>query len=84
MCSSCKEHCSEEYTQEVDVTVLDYSDPKDRIHIHRITFDTTKHTFIEDYVIDFLLETYGSTNNLEFMYDDNGPMTIVDHRKEVE
>jgi hypothetical protein len=59
-------------------------DKKIKVHIHRITFNSEEHTFTEDYVIDFLLNLYGSTNNLEFMYDEVLPIKIDDHRLQVD
>lgn len=85
ICGDCWEHTSMHYIQEVDIAVLNYMDA-DKVAIHRIEYDSESSEYedIEEAVTLFLVNEYGSTSNLEFMYDECSPIKIIDHRKEVE
>lgn len=86
ICGDCKEHCTAWIIQEVDVAILNYMDVEHRIHIHRIEYDntSTEYLSIDECVSDFIIEEYGSLNNIEFMYDEVQPMKMIDHREEVD
>ena len=80
LCSACKEHCIDCYIQDVDVAVLNFAG-KPEVQIFRIEYDSASDEYedVEDCVLTFLEQEFGSTSNLEFMRSDM-PMQVLDHR----
>ena len=81
LCSSCKEHCEEDYIQDVDVAVLNFAG-KPEVQIFRIEYESASDEYedIEWCVHQFLLEKFGGTSNLEFMRSEVNPIKVLDHR----
>lgn len=81
VCSSCKEHCDEDYIQDVDVAVLNFAG-KPEVQIFRIEYESASDEYedIEWCVHQFLLEKFGGTSNLEFMRSEVNPIKVLDHR----
>lgn len=82
ICSSCGEHCENIKLQEVDIAVLDFANPKNRVCIHRVERNTS--VSLDEFIDEFLTNTYGSTSDLEYMYDEVSPILVTDYRKSVE
>lgn len=82
ICAECKEHCSEEYTEEVDIAVLDFANTD--IYIDRLEYDSIDHPTVEEFVDDYLTFKYGWTDNLQYMIAQVKPIRIWNERDVLE
>ena len=81
ICTSCGEHCSNCYLQDVDVAVLNYNGWPE-VQIFRIVYDSASDEYdgVEWCIEEFLLEKFGGTSNLDYMYSEVSEVKVQDYR----
>lgn len=76
LCSDCKEHCSELYSQEVSVVVMDFNVWE--VHHHIVEYISWWNESLDEFIQNWIDDKY-SLSNSHYMYSEIEVVKIKNH-----